>query len=61
MATLDDALALATEKFRGICDAAGEPYILHCLRVALAQPDEVGRQVVCCMTWWRIPMSLWKN
>lgn len=43
--TLDDALALAVEKFRGIPDKAGQPYILHLLRVMLRQSDDVARQV----------------
>ncbi len=44
-ATFEDALALATEKFRGITDSDGQPYILHCLRVTLAQSDDLARQV----------------
>ena len=32
-ASIDDALALVTEHFRGIADEDGEPYIEHCLRV----------------------------
>lgn len=43
--TVDDALALAVEKFRGIPDKAGQPYILHLLRVMLQQSDDVARQV----------------
>ena len=30
---LDRAIALASEKFVGIYDKSGEPYILHCLQV----------------------------
>ena len=30
---LDKAIALASEKFVGIYDKSGEPYILHCLQV----------------------------
>jgi (p)ppGpp synthase/HD superfamily hydrolase len=30
---LDRAIALASEKFIGIYDKSGEPYILHCLQV----------------------------
>ncbi len=30
---LDKAIALAAEKFIGIYDKSGEPYILHCLQV----------------------------
>lgn len=44
-ATFEDALVLATEKFKGITDSADQPYILHCLRVTLAQSDDVARQV----------------
>lgn len=44
-ATLDDALALAIEQFRGIDDKAGQPYILHLLRVMLRQSDPFSRQV----------------
>lgn len=45
MATFDDALALAVEKFKGIKDKGGQPYILHCVSVTLAQKDDVARQV----------------
>lgn len=44
-ATLDDALALAVEQFRGIPDKAGQPYILHLLRVMLRQSDPLACQV----------------
>ncbi len=44
-ATFDDALTLAVEKFRGITDSGGQPYILHCMAVALQQKDDVTRQV----------------
>jgi (p)ppGpp synthase/HD superfamily hydrolase len=43
-ATLDDALLLAAQQFRGVRDKAGQPYILHCLRVMLAQADDITRQ-----------------
>lgn len=36
MATLEKAIALAAQKHEGQQDKAGEPYILHVLRVALA-------------------------
>ena len=29
----DKALALVTEKFQGVTDQDGEPYLMHCLRV----------------------------
>lgn len=45
MATFDDAVALAAEKFKGITDKGGQPYILHCFSVALAQKDDIARQV----------------
>ena len=35
-ANLEDALLLALEKFRGVCDKDGQPYVLHLLRVMLA-------------------------
>lgn len=44
IATLDDAILLAAQQFRGIKDKAGQPYILHCLRVMLAQNDDAARQ-----------------
>ncbi len=44
MPTFDDALALAAEKFKGIQDSAGQPYILHCMRVAIAQTDDAACQ-----------------
>lgn len=44
-ASLEDALALATEEFKGTLDKAGQPYILHCLRVMQAQDSDDARQV----------------
>ena len=44
-ATLDDALALAVEQFRGVLDKAGQPYVLHLLRVMLRQADPQAAQV----------------
>jgi hypothetical protein len=44
-ATLDDALALVISKFRGITDKAGQPYILHCLRVMLSVSGSHAQQV----------------
>jgi (p)ppGpp synthase/HD superfamily hydrolase len=44
-ATFDDALALVAEKFYGVLDKGGQPYILHCLRVMLPQTDDTDRQV----------------
>jgi (p)ppGpp synthase/HD superfamily hydrolase len=42
MSTLDEALAIAVQAHRGQVDKAGEPYILHPLRVMmrLSTPDE---------------------
>ncbi len=41
--SLEDALALIAEKFRGVQDKAGQPYVLHLLRVALANNDPEAR------------------
>jgi len=41
MPSLEDAIALAVETHRGQKDKAGEPYILHPLRVA-ADSRSVG-------------------
>lgn len=40
---LDEAIVLATGAHRGQVDKAGAPYILHPLRVMLAQTDDVRR------------------
>lgn len=44
-ATLDDALALVVAKFHGVTDKAGQPYILHCLRVMLGVSGSFAQQV----------------
>jgi (p)ppGpp synthase/HD superfamily hydrolase len=44
MATLDAAIGLAVEKHRGVLDRAGEPYILHPLRVMM-RVRELGGSV----------------
>lgn len=41
--TIEDAIALAVELHRGATDKGAEPYILHPLRVMLAQEGEVAR------------------
>jgi (p)ppGpp synthase/HD superfamily hydrolase len=41
--TLEDAIILAAGAHRGQTDKAGEPYILHPLRVMLHLEDEEGR------------------
>jgi (p)ppGpp synthase/HD superfamily hydrolase len=41
--TLEDAIILAAGAHRGQADKAGEPYILHPLRVMLHLEDEEGR------------------
>jgi hypothetical protein len=41
--TLERALALAVERHAGQRDKAGEPYILHPLRIMLRMPDEACR------------------
>lgn len=44
-ATLDDALALVVAKFHGVTDKAGQPYVLHCLRVMLGVSEPLAKQV----------------
>jgi len=44
-ATLDDALTLVVTKFHSITDKAGQPYVLHCLRVMLGVSDPLAKQV----------------
>jgi NADPH-dependent 7-cyano-7-deazaguanine reductase QueF len=43
--TLEDAIVLAAEKFRGVRDKEGQPYILHLLRVAMNVTDPDARIV----------------
>lgn len=45
MATLEGAIRLAAEAHEGQVDKSGEPYILHPLRVMLAQEGELARIV----------------
>jgi (p)ppGpp synthase/HD superfamily hydrolase len=45
MPSLEDALALAVEAHRGQQDKAGDPYILHPLRLMLRFDDEAARLV----------------
>ena len=45
IATLDDAVALVVEKFHGVTDKAGQPYVLHCLRVMHGVNDPLAKQV----------------
>jgi hypothetical protein len=40
---LEDAIALVVERFRGVCDKGGEPYVLHLFRVMLAVSSPAGR------------------
>jgi (p)ppGpp synthase/HD superfamily hydrolase len=40
MATLEDAISLAVEKHRGQVDKAGQPYILHPMRVMCRMKTE---------------------
>lgn len=42
MTTLEDAVTLAAQVHRGQKDKAGRPYILHSLRVMLAQETDLG-------------------
>lgn len=44
-ATLDDAIALAAEHFKGIADKDGQPYVLHCIRVML-DVDSLEEKIV---------------
>ena len=48
MATIEDALKLALEKHHGQTDKAGEPYILHPLRV-MAQMQTEAEQIVAVL------------
>jgi (p)ppGpp synthase/HD superfamily hydrolase len=43
--TLEDAIILASQAHRGQVDKAGEPYILHVLRVMLRQNEDAARRV----------------
>ena len=45
MADLDAALALTVEKFQGMTDKEGDPYILHCLRVMMGVQGQEARIV----------------
>lgn len=45
MATLEDAIALAVEAHRGQREKAGQPYILHALRVMFRVDTEAERIV----------------
>lgn len=44
-ATLDDAIALAANHFRGVTDKAGQPYVLHCIRVMLGVESTEAQMV----------------
>ena len=45
MTTLEDAITLATKAHHGQVDKAGEPYILHPLRVMFRFDQEIDRMV----------------
>ncbi|PZP69510.1 MAG: GTP pyrophosphokinase [Delftia acidovorans] len=45
MSDIDRAIMMATEAHFGQVDKSGQPYILHPLRVMLAQHDDVSRIV----------------
>ncbi len=45
MSTLEDVIALAVDAHRGQLDKAGQPYILHPLRVMLRLESEVEKVV----------------
>lgn len=40
MATLDVAISIAAEAFKGKFDRGGQPYILHCLYVMYGMPED---------------------
>ncbi len=42
--TIEDALELVVSRFKGMTDADGEPYVLHCLRVMLGVSDPLAQQ-----------------
>ena len=44
-ALLDDALTIVTREFHGITDKAGQPYLLHCLRVMHGVASLQAKQV----------------
>ena len=44
-ANIDQALALVAQKFQGMTDKDGEPYVMHCLRVMMGVADAKGRLV----------------
>ena len=48
---LDSAIALAANKFEGICDKGGEPYILHCIQVMenVRKWDDVELQIAAVL------------
>ncbi len=45
LATLEDAIAIAAQVHKGQTDKAGDPYILHPLRMMMRMPDETARIV----------------
>lgn len=45
MSTLERAIAIAARVHEGQFDKAGEPYILHPLRIMMRMPDETSRIV----------------
>lgn len=59
MSTLERAIAIAAEAHAGQTDKAGEPYILHVMRVVLGVRGEKERIVAAlhdvledCPKWW---------
>jgi len=44
-ASIEDALQLVIEQFRGMTDKDGAPYVLHCLRVMMGVTDPLAQQV----------------
>ena len=58
MATLERAIEIAARVHAGQRDKAGEPYILHPLRVMLSLGGKYERMAAILLTWSRIPRQL---
>jgi (p)ppGpp synthase/HD superfamily hydrolase len=51
--SLEHAIDIATEAHLDQLDKAGEPYILHPMRVMEDMILTMRKSWPCCMTWWR--------